>query len=233
MAKEFIKTMRTFADKLNNTIQNTEKNIACDLHDSHNKNNPTFSDAQVEDMIKNKVYTISKGDMLERLVRRFRNTFPSVAKLSQSSLEDLIFKVNATAFDGKKDRLLIGKPIKLDFVVKARKDYPKGRKDPCIIIFDQEDKLLNAINPNLFWQNIKINLPDLPKMSEIFKKLQTELNNPQKREKKLFVPPENISTVASNWSREWKQWRIFGTKIPPLKAQKTFSKNIGLYPMNT
>ncbi|MGL4561068.1 MAG: hypothetical protein ACRCV0_02095, partial [Brevinema sp.] len=78
--------------------------------------------------------------------------------------------------------------------------------------------------PNIFWKTIKIDLPALQKMPDIFKKLQAALADVRKSEKKLFVPPENISIVASNWSREWDAISKFWDDYPPTKGSKELFK---------
>ncbi|MGL4561608.1 MAG: hypothetical protein ACRCV0_04890 [Brevinema sp.] len=113
----------------------------------------SFSYSELSSLLSNKRLRLDKNISLSNLADNFQRAsreFPSLARLSQYTLEDLILKGNAGSFDSKKEGIS-GKDIELKFLIDARKNSFKIDSYSREYQFTDEDKLAFSMDEREFF----------------------------------------------------------------------------------
>ncbi|MGL4561613.1 MAG: hypothetical protein ACRCV0_04915 [Brevinema sp.] len=113
----------------------------------------SFSYSELSSLLSSKRLRLDKSISLSNLADNFQRAsreFPSLARLSRYSLEDLIYRANSNAFDSKKEGIS-GKDIELTFLLEARKNSFKIDSNIREYSFTDEDKLAFGIDEREFF----------------------------------------------------------------------------------
>ncbi|MGL4560840.1 MAG: hypothetical protein ACRCV0_00940 [Brevinema sp.] len=113
----------------------------------------SFSYSELSSLLSSKRLRLDKSISLSNLADKFQRAsreFPSLARLSRYSLEDLIYRANSNSFDSKKEGIS-GKDIELKFLIDARKTSFKIDSYSREYQFTDEDKLAFSMDEREFF----------------------------------------------------------------------------------
>ncbi|MGL4388081.1 MAG: hypothetical protein ACRCTJ_01635 [Brevinema sp.] len=113
----------------------------------------SFSYSELSSLLSSKRLRLDKNISLSNLVDKFQRAsreFPSLARLSRYSLEDLIYRKISNSFDSKKEGIS-GKDIELKFLIDAQKNSFKIDLNIREYSFTDEDKLAFGMDEREFF----------------------------------------------------------------------------------